>query len=138
MSPNCGKVRVVRSGVADVGKALGPGQRRLLAGIEEVDLTPGRQAVDALDVLALGQQVECMLVDAEGAAVDLGGPQENQVDKLLADAGLAQRCAGIGERLARQGCEPWRTEGGGSGSWLYRCVEMDAGRTAVSPQDARA
>ena len=65
--------------LAQQGDRLGERQRGALPVGEEVDLPPGREDVEAPLVLADAAGLPGVEVEAEGAAVDLGGPQLDEV-----------------------------------------------------------
>lgn len=87
--------RLVVGGVCDVvmadeGDLFGEGEDRAFFGCEEGSLLPGVKCVDALLGLAGFAGVAGMHIDTEGAAVDLRGPDLDEVFVGLGEAGSTE------------------------------------------------
>ena len=66
---------------------LGQCQRGALALVEERALAPGREREDAAVLLTCLLRVDAVHVDAEGAAVDLGGADAHELAQARLEAG---------------------------------------------------
>jgi hypothetical protein len=73
-------------GLGHAGHHLGEAEGSALALGEERRLVPDRDGVDALRGLSGGGGIGAVGVDAVGAAVDLGGPQADQLAKAGREA----------------------------------------------------